>query len=195
MVFLENLPIDRKISLIPLIAVLSFGVYLAITASMASKNAEMLEAARGKDFPILRVFDRALFGLERINDQLKTAATTGDAEPLQHAQKNKSALLDAFRQVAGLEPQLSGEIDRLQAGFNDYFNQAYELSSAMVQGTADYDRLAQQSAQMNKAYDAIKKTMEEFQARQLETFENRFEQASATAARLVKLGLVTLSNG
>ena len=32
--------------------------------------------------------------------------------------------------------------------------------------------------------------MEEFQARQLETFENRFEQASATAARLVKLGLV-----
>jgi methyl-accepting chemotaxis protein len=190
MVFLENLPIDRKISLIPLIAVLSFGVYLAINAGMASKNAEMLEAARGKDFPSLRVFDRVLFGMERINDQLKTAATTGDAEPLQQAQKNKSALLEAFRQVADLEPQLSAEIDRLQAGFNDYFNQAYELSSAMVQGTADYDRLAQQSAQMNKAYDAVKKTMEEFQTRQLETFENRFEQTSATAARLVKLGLL-----
>jgi methyl-accepting chemotaxis protein len=190
MAFLEHFSIDRKISLIPLIAVLSFGVYLAINATMASKNAEMLEAARGKDFPILRISDRVLFGLERINDQLKSAATTGDEEPLQQASKNKAVLLDDLRQVRSLDPHLSDEITRLEAGFNEYFDHAHGLSAAMVRGTADYDQLAQQSAQMNKAYDAIKKTLEEFQSQQLRLFESRFEQASGTAARLVNLGLI-----
>jgi len=190
MALLTHLSIDRKISLIPLIAILSFGVYLAITASMASKNAEMLEAARGKNFPILRVSDRVLFGLERINDQLKSAATTGDEEPLQQANKNKSVLLDDLRQVRSLDPHLGNEITRLESGFNEYFDHAHGLSATMVRGTADYDQLAQQSAQMNKAYDAIKKTLEEFQSQQLRLFESRFEQASDTAARLVNLGLV-----
>lgn len=190
MAFLEHLSIDRKISLIPLIAVLSFGVYLAITAGMASKNAEMLEAARGKDFPILRVSDHVLFGLERINDQLKSAATTGDEEPLQLAEKNKTILLADLREVTKRDPQLGNQIIRLETGFNDYFDQAYGMSIAMVRGTADYDRLAQQSAQMNKAFDAIKKTLEDFQSQQLAQFENRFEQTSDTAARLVKLGLL-----
>lgn len=190
MVFLEHLPIDRKISLIPLIAILSFGVYLAITAGMASKNAEMLEAARDKDFPILRISDHVLFGLERINDQLKSAATTGDEEPLQQAEKNKSALLEDFRQVIALDSRQGSEINRLEASFNEYFDQAHGLATAMVRGTTNYDRLAQQSAQMNKSFEAIKTLLEQFQARQLEMFENRFEETSATAAQLVELGLV-----
>lgn len=188
--FLEHLSIDRKIYIIPLLAVLSFGVYLGITASMASKNAEMLQAARTKDFPIFRISDRVLFGLERINDLLKSAATTADEEPLQVALANKAVLLQDLQQVINLEPGQSAEVNHLQVTFNEYFDQAYQLSKAMVDGTGDYDRLAQQSAQMNKAYEASKTALEQFQGHQLRRFENRFEQTSETAARLVRLGLL-----
>ena len=88
MAFLSGLSVDRKIYIIPLLAVVSFAIYLAINASMALHNAEMLQTARDRDFPVLRLSDRVLFGLERINEDLQAAATTADEESLQLAQKS-----------------------------------------------------------------------------------------------------------
>lgn len=190
MQFLARLPIDRKIYIIPLLAVISFGVYLAFTASMASKNADMLQTARDRDFPVLRYSDRILFGLERVNDSLKSAATTADEESLQLAQKTKATVLEDFRQITTLAGHLRDPVGQMEHNFIDYFDQAYELAEVMVAGTADYSKLANRSAQMNKAYELVKVQLQKFQADQLQQFQNRFDATNQTAQKLVELGLL-----
>lgn len=189
MAFLASLPIDRKIYLIPLLAVISFGVYLAINAGMALKNAEMLQTARDRDFPVLRLSDRVLFGLESINEELQTAATTADEESLQIAQKSYEVLRDDFRQLALLADHLRPNVEKMERDFARYFEQAYELAKLMLEGTADYNELGRRSAAMNQSYDNTRRALEAFQADQLQQFQSRFEAANLTAQRLVKLGI------
>jgi methyl-accepting chemotaxis protein len=190
MAFLASLPIDRKIYIIPLLAVVSFGVYLAINASMALRNAEMLQTARDRDFPVLRLSDRVLFGLERINEDLQTAATTADDESLQLAQKSYDALRQDFQQLASLADSLRPNVEKMEQGFSDYFQQAYDLAKMMLEGTADYNELGRRSTAMNEAYENTRKALEAFQADQLQQFESRFDDANQTAQRLVELGVL-----
>ena len=190
MAFLARLPIDRKIYIIPLLAVVSFGVYLAINAGMALRNADMLQTARDKDFPVLRLSDRVLFGLERINEDLQTAATTADDESLQLAQKSHDTLRQDFRQLASLADNLRPDVEKMERDFGHYFEQAYDLAKLMLEGTADYNELGRRSTAMNQAYENTRTALERFQADQLEQFESRFDAANQTARRLVELGVL-----
>lgn len=190
MAFLASLPIDRKIYIIPLLAVVSFGVYLAINASMALRNADMLQTARDRDFPVLRLSDRVLFGLERINEDLQTAATTADDESLKIAQKSYEALRQDFQQLASLADNLRPNVEKMERDFRLYFEQAYDLAKLMLEGTADYNELGRRSTAMNQAYENTRTALETFQADQLRQFESRFDAANQTAQRLVELGVL-----
>lgn len=190
MAFLASLPIDRKIYIIPLLAVVSFGIYLAINASMALRNADMLQTARDRDFPVLRLSDRVLFGLERINEDLQTAATTADDESLKIAQKSYEALRQDFQQLASLADNLRPNVEKMERDFRLYFEQAYDLAKLMLEGTADYNELGRRSAAMNQAYENTRTALEAFQSDQLRQFESRFDAANQTAQRLVELGVL-----
>ena len=190
MAFLASLPIDRKIYIIPLLAVVSFGVYLAINANMALRNADVLQTARDRDFPVLRLSDRVLFGLERINEDLQTAATTADDESLQIAQKSYDALRQDFQQLASLADNLRPNVEKMERDFRLYFEQAYDLAKLMLEGTADYNELGRRSTAMNQAYENTRTALEIFQADQLRQFESRFDAANQTAQRLVELGVL-----
>lgn len=190
MAFLANLSVDRKISLIPLLAVLSFGLYLLINANMALRNAEMLQTARDVDFPILRTSDQVLFGLEQINDLLQSAATTADDESLALAQRRRNQLMLDFRSARELAPELSTQVLRLESAFVEYYKMAYDLAQSMISGSADFSRIAARATEMNQAYERIREDLQQFQADQLTLFQNRFEQANTTAMSLVRLGIV-----
>lgn len=190
MAFLAGLPIDRKIYIIPLLAIVSFGIYLAINASMALRNAETLQTARDRDFPVLRLSDRVLFGLERINEDLQTAATTADDESLQIAQKSHDALRQDFQKLASLADNLRPDVEKMERDFASYFTQAYELARLMLEGSADYSELGRLSTAMNQSYEATRGALESFQTDQLAQFQSRFEDANSTAEKLVELGVL-----
>lgn len=190
MAFLSRLPIDKKIYIIPLLAIVSFGVYLGITASIASTNAVKLQTAKNIDFPILRASDKVFYGLDRINEFLKSAATTADAEPLQLALQGKNEIMDDLARVDGMAPELSTEVNVLRRLISDYFSLAYGLSEAIINDTADMSKLASQSAKMNAAFVAARTEIEVFQTEQLKQFERQFDEANQSASRLVEVGLV-----
>lgn len=190
MAVLSGLSVDRKIYIIPLLAVISFAIYLTINASMALRNAEMLQTARDRDFPVLRLSDRILFGLERINEDLQAAATTADEESLQLAQKSYEALQQDFQQLATLVGTLRPEVDVMERDFATYFGQAYELSKMMLEGADDFSLLGSRSAAMNQSYDNIRNKLEKFQEERLQQFQNRFADTNKAAEKLVELGLV-----
>lgn len=190
MAFLSGLSVDRKIYIIPLLAVVSFAIYLAINASMALHNAEMLQTARDRDFPVLRLSDRVLFGLERINEDLQAAATTADEESLQLAQKSYDALRQDFQQLATLAGTLRPEVEVMERDFGTYYSQAYDLAKMMLDGSADFSLLGSRSAAMNQSYDNIRKKLEKFQEDRLQQFQNRFADSNKAAESLVELGVV-----
>jgi methyl-accepting chemotaxis protein len=190
MAVLSGLSVDRKIYIIPLLAVVSFAIYLAINASMALRNAEMLQTARDRDFPVLRLSDRVLFGLERINEDLQAAATTADEESLQLAQKSHEALRQDFQQLATLAGTLRPEVEVMERDFSTYFGQAYDLAKMMMEGSADFSVLGSRSAAMNQSYDNIRKKLEKFQEDRLQQFQNRFADSNKAAESLVELGVV-----
>ncbi len=190
MAFLSGLSVDRKIYIIPLLAVVSFAIYLAINASMALHNAEMLQTARDRDFPVLRLSDRVLFGLERINEDLQAAATTADEESLQLAQKSYEALRQDFQQLATLAGTLRPEVEVMERDFGTYYGQAYDLAKMMLDGSADFNLLGSRSAAMNQSYDNIRKKLEKFQEDRLQQFQNRFADSNKAAESLVELGVV-----
>ncbi len=190
MAFLSGLSVDRKIYIIPLLAVVSFAIYLTINAGMALRNAEMLQTARDRDFPVLRLSDRVLFGLERINEDLQAAATTADEEALQLAQKSYDALRQDFQQLATLAGTLRPEVEVMERDFGTYYSQAYDLAKMMLDGSADFSLLGSRSAAMNQSYDNIRKKLEKFQEDRLQQFQNRFADSNKAAESLVELGVV-----
>ena len=188
--FLSRLPLDRKILIIPAIAVISFAAYLLITATMASRNASLLQQAQEQDFPVLLASDKILYGLEKINDQLKTAVTTADEEPLLDAEKNKDVLLKDLQNIRTTAPGLNQSVTQLELLFKDYYQQAYSLSKAIINDTADYSRLGQQGEKMNKAYVEVQSELQRFRGAQSVLFESHFSEANASAKALVRIGLL-----
>lgn len=189
MAFLANVPIARKIYIIPLLAALSFGLYLAITATKALHNADMLQTARDRDFPVLRLSDRVLFGLERINEDLQAAATTADEESLQLAQKSRDTLRQDFQKLASLAGELQSDVETMERDFGVYFAQAYDLAELMLDSSADFSQLGSRSVAMNQAYDTIRKKLQDFQADRLQQFQNRFADINKAAEDQVRLGV------
>lgn len=188
MAFLANFSVDKKIYLIPLLAIVSFTIYLFFTASMASRNASLLSEARDTDFPLLRVSDKVYYGLERISEQLKSAATTADEDPLNAAKMGYRSILGDLQHAKSLAENtqdIEQSIDLMQ----EYFQVAESLTSTMVDGTVDYSTLADQSKRMNQAYDAAKSSIQRLQEKQLGIFESKFSQANETAGNLVSIGL------
>lgn len=190
MAVLSGLSVDRKIYIIPLLAVVSFAIYLTINASMALHNAEVLQTARDRDFPVLRLSDRVLFGLERINEDLQAAATTADEESLQLAQKSYEALRQDFQQLATLAGTLRPEVEVMERDLGTYYGQAYDLAKMMLDGSADFSLLGSRSVAMNQSYDNIRKKLEKFQEDRLQQFQNRFADSNKAAESLVELGVV-----
>lgn len=189
MAFLANVPIARKIYIIPLLAALSFGLYLAITATKALHNADMLQTARDRDFPVLRLSDRVLFGLERINEDLQAAATTADEESLQLAQKSRDTLRQDFQKLASLAGELRPDVEIMERDFGVYFAQAYDLAELMLDSSADFSQLGSRSVAMNQAYDTIRKKLQDFQADRLQQFQNRFADINKAVDDQVRLGV------
>ncbi len=188
MSFLSRLSIDKKIYLIPLLAIVSFGAYLTVTAKIAADNAKTLSEARDVDFPILRISDKAFYGLDRINELLKSAATTADMEPLELAREQYGWLSENLDEAESISPAIRSDVDKVRNLIDLYFEQASAITLQMVDGTVDFSKLAEKTVVMNEAYSESKAAIEEFQHARLQQFEGQFAEADRSAARLVTLG-------
>lgn len=190
MAFFAKLPIDKKIYIIPFLAVVSFGLYLLFTANIASENARYLNNASQVQFPVLRIADKSSFTLNRIKDQLQTGVTTGDMEPLNAAKSSYESIKAELESAETIAPELKTQILELENLFSDYFEFASQFSESFIDDNVDYDRLSEQSQKMNGLFDKASKGIEVFQAERLKEFTDNLNQTNTAATQLVKMGLL-----
>ena len=188
--FLQRMSIAQKLFLIPIIATISFILYLAITTVTALSNADLLENARGVQFPALQEASDALVNLEKVRDTLSSAVTTGDEEALSKARAQADEVRESLNSIKSINPSLSAEANVILSDFEKYFKIAYDVSESMVNNTADFSKLGELSASMNETYEETVAALARFRNARLESFEQSISDADASAQSLVSIGVI-----
>ena len=188
--FLKKMPNATKIFLIPGIAALSFVLYLLITIYTALNNGDVLEEVQQVQFPALQLSASTLVEMQKVRDTLSSAATTGDQDTLDAATSIASEAKAGLDRIANISPEFRSDISRISDGFDDYFEVAFGVSQSMVNGTADFSRLGELSAQMNGSYDSVIASMTRFKDQQQADFENAFATIDSANTSLISTGVV-----
>jgi len=188
--FLKKMPIATKIFLIPGIAALSFIIYLLITVYTALNNGATLEKVQKVQFPALQLSASTLVDMQKVRDTLASAVTTGDQDTLTIAQELAEEAKSGLNQIASISPEFRSEISRISSGFDNYFDVAYDVSQSMVNGTADFSRLGELSAQMNQSYDGAIAAMSQFRDAQQAAFEEAFKNTDSANTSLISTGVI-----
>ncbi|CAA0331219.1 Methyl-accepting chemotaxis protein [Alteromonas alvinellae] len=188
--FLKKMPIATKIFLIPGIAALSFVIYLLITVYTALNNGATLEKVQKVQFPALQLSASTLVDMQKVRDTLASAVTTGDQDTLTIAQELAEEAKSGLNQIASISPEFRSEISRISSGFDNYFDVAYDVSQSMVNGTADFSRLGELSAQMNQSYDGAIVSMSKFRDAQQAAFEEAFKNTDSANTSLISTGVI-----
>jgi methyl-accepting chemotaxis protein len=188
--FLKKMPIATKIFLIPGIAALSFIIYLLITVYTALNNGATLEKVQKVQFPALQLSASTLVDMQKVRDTLASAVTTGDEDTLTMAQELAEEAKSGLNQIASISPEFRSEISRISSGFDNYFDVAYDVSQSMVNGTADFSRLGELSAQMNQSYDGAIASMSKFRDAQQAAFEEAFKNTDSANTSLISTGVI-----
>ena len=188
--FLKKMPIATKILLIPGIATLSFVIYLFITIYTALNNGDILEKVQDVQFPALQLSASTLVEMQKVRDTLSSAVTTGDQDALDSANVLASEANSRLEKISAISPTFSADIAQISKDFNDYFSVAYSVSSSMVDGSADYSRIGELSANMNKSYDKAIESMTRFSEQQQQVFSQSFDTTNSANTSLINTGVI-----
>ncbi len=190
MSLLARMSIAQKLYMIPIIATVMFLLYLGITTVIALGNVSLLEDAKDIQFPALQSSSSALVDMEKVKDTLSSAITTGDEETLTQAETYASQTRDQLNKLKTIAPDFSGEVNGILKNFNSYYDLAFDVSKSMIDGTADFSKIGQLSAQMNKNYDDATNSLKQFESARLKEFEEAISESNSDASFLVTIGAI-----
>lgn len=186
--FLTKFSIAQKLFLIPIIGTVGFLIYLGITTSTALKNVDLLKNVIEVQYPALDVTKTALVKMEKVKESLTSAVTTADEETLENAQNYAKETQALLQDIKTIDAKLSTEINSILKSFNDYYSLAFSVSKSMIDGTADYSKLGEQSATMNNNYDSAFKNLTNFKDVRTKAFQTDIQEASDRGRSTIIIG-------
>lgn len=130
-----RLSIYQKTLLILGIAACGFIVYLCANTYTTTSNKAKLETLNKIQFPVLLKTQSAENLLDRIDNQLQLAITTGDSEKNPLAETSRKLFEVALRNLNNLSPTIN--TTPLKNDFITYFSLAKKISQPMIDGSAD----------------------------------------------------------
>ena len=190
MKFLLNLSVAKKIFLIPIIGAASFLIFVVINSYISSQNAQQLEAAKNVDFPALQLSSEALVSMEKVRDTLAGAVTTGDTDALTLARQSAEKTEQRLAQIESIDLELSAEVNDILAEFDAYYVLANQITTSMLNDTADFSTLSTQLETMNQRYEEVTSHLNNFKQRRAEAFDKAFEDYNDAQQFLLLLGII-----
>ena len=149
---LLNRSLMFKLLLVPVIATLSFAVYLAYSSLVLSDGNALLKEVRDTNFPILDAAEENLNEYDDLIGALNKAAATGETDFLDVAKNKASETHDRQDTLESLDAAHKKEIENLKAEFNAFFPLAIEIAQQMTTRTGSPD--PQKIEKMRAARDA-----------------------------------------
>lgn len=187
---LSVLTISRKIFSIPIVAIVFFGVYLAISYQVSNKNIKRIDSVYHIDFQALIIAKELMFEMERIDEGLTQAAMSGEQEGLDEVLLRKATVAKSLVSLREL-PTPAEAVDIIESGFDAYFRLAVPLSQSLIDGTADFELLPEKSKTKTNIYSSLSQMLSAFIARRNMKFDDAFESVARSAKNQMLSGLLS----
>lgn len=190
MTFLRSLSIKSKILSLTLIAVLGFLVNLLISFNLNTENTKRLDDIQQVFFPAVEESKANTVRLERIEELLSAAVSTGEMEFVEGAQDEQKNIIAGLNRLEKIWPEYQSKINTLKQDFLTYYTAAEKVSVSMLDGSFDSSSLSNQIERMNSSLDNTKKQMAQLSEASLEAFNTTVESSNAAAQGAQSLTLV-----
>lgn len=192
---LSNISIRNKILMIPFLAVIGFFLVVSFSVVGNKENTRDLQSIEKIYFPVLELANSNIVTLERINEALTSAASTGDEDALAQVGKMKQAMVARLSQANSLQPSLSEELSVLNGKLNSYYAMSYKLTADMVSGDFDFSTVAPLVEKKNSLYADAAASYQKFYDVNLalfnETIIHAEENGQAVVGYSIIVGVVT----
>ncbi len=189
---LSRFSIKAKILVIPAIAVAGFIASLAVNTSINSDNTERLADIQDVYFPVVQSSRENIVRINRTEELLNTAVSTGESEMLDSAKRTFNELVDKIQEQKKLWPVMSDELQGTETLAKGYFKVALKLSDGMVTGNLDPSEMPTLIQQMNDGLSQTKRRLTQFNESALLAF-NETVSASNDAANNALVSSLILS--
>jgi two-component system sensor histidine kinase/response regulator len=184
---LSDYSLTWQLLLVPVVATLSFAVYLAYSSMVLSDGESVLKELRDVDYPILDEAEKNLNAYGRIVDALEAAVATGEMDFLDTAKGKASEIQKRFGTLEKLDTTHKNEITRLKTGFDTYFALALDVAQRMA--TKKDMPSAQQLKKMRTLRDAYLSEAQAYKAHTEQDYHKDVIDAIERSARAQNWGV------
>lgn len=188
--FLSNISIKAKILVIPAIAVTGFIASLAVNTQINSDNTDRLAQIQDLYFPVVQSSRENIVRINRAEELMNTAVSTGEADMLESANKTYKELVEKIEEQKALWPSKQSVLDDNERQLTAYFNIAMKLSAGMVEGNLDPGEIPSLVQQMNDKLIVAKRGLNEFNETALQAFYSTVADSNEAANSALVSGLV-----
>ena len=188
--WLKDMGIRNKILLIPTVAIIGFLVFLAVIITNGGKNADRLDEIKDIYFPVLELANSNIVILERMNELMTNAASTGEQEMLNSAKKMSERMSENLRTQASLQVDQRSQIDEIERNRKDFGNIAFDLAQSMIDGTMDFSRIAEIASSKQKGYETLEQSLKAFRDQSHKSFTVTVNEALKTERNNLSLGII-----
>ncbi len=188
--FLSRISIKAKILVIPAVAVIGFIASLAVNTSINSDNTERLAQIQNLYFPVVQSSRENVVRINRTEELLNAAVSTGETESLSTAKSTFEDLITKVNEQKTLWPEMIDTLDEVDRQAKGYFSVAWKLSEGMVEGGLDPAQLPVLVKQMNKSLNETKNQLNQFNESALRAFHKTVKDSNEAASNALATGLL-----
>ena len=186
----KSLSVQFKILLIPIVGAVGFCIYLVISLLTMSQIVDQLEQAYTVEYKLLQTSEYGLVRLDKIKETLGNAATLGEQDLLDTANKYADEMRSKITETMRGDKENTPFLRSLVSDFDNYYKEAFNLSKEMIDGTADFATMGQRSKDMSSKLTALQKKLNTFQNERYASFNHAFESVTEQAESTSTLGLI-----
>ncbi len=190
--FLSRFSIKVKILVIPAIAVIGFIASLTVNTQINNENTDRLAQIQDIYFPVVQSSRENIVRINRIEELLNTAVSTGESEMVDSAKRTFTELVAKIDEQEALWPDKSSDLESTKSDANSYFSVALKLSEGMVNGNLDPSEMPALVQKMNETLSKTKRQLGDFNETSLQAF-NKTVSESNEATNQALITTLTLS--
>lgn len=188
---LSRISIKAKILVIPAIAVLGFIINLAVNSSINSDNSHRLAQIQELYFPVVQSSRENVVRINRTEELLNTAVSTGESDMVVAAKKTFAELAAKIDEQKLLWPEQKGYLVKLGSDAQAYFDVALSLSEGMVNGNLDPGAIPGLVQNMNNKLAITKEGLNKFNGSALKAFNNTVEASNKATQDALVVSLIS----
>ncbi|MCG8521774.1 methyl-accepting chemotaxis protein [Marinobacter nauticus] len=196
---LSSLKISHKLALLVIVAVVAFVVSQAFSIITERNNSERLGEVRNQLYPSLELstINRGL--LQLIENQINSAVTTGDDQQIAATREQLAEIIENLDRIAQLNPSQQSDVKALKSELNGYYSTATRIATAIIEGTADFNRIGQEAsanaerlAGLRSDLDQMRNAMESRLTQAIDDTTAASSEAATVSVTIVVVALVVL---